>query len=92
MPDPALHAAIREELALPAVVPLTQEKMLQLRRLNAGGKGITDIKGLEFAHNLVHLHLGDEGNYVIVLSPLTNLTDFHYSVSQRSLRLLPARL
>ncbi len=78
MPDPALRAAIREALALPAVVPLTQEKMLQLDRLNAGGKGITDIKGLEFAQNLVYLHLGDEGNYVTDLSPLTTVTSLMY--------------
>ena len=74
MPDSALRAAIREELALPAVMPLTQENMLQLHRLNAGGKGITNLKGLEFARNLVDLHLGDEGNYVIDLRPLATLT------------------
>ena len=78
MPDPALRAAVREELALPAVVPLTQEKMLQLHRLNAVGKGIADIKGLEFAQNLVDLHLGDEDNYIIDLSPLTTLNSLMY--------------
>ena len=74
MPDSALRAAIREELALPAVMPLTQEEMLQLHRLNAGGKDITNLKGLEFARNLVGLHLGDEGNYIIDLRPLATLT------------------
>ena len=78
MPDPALRAAVREELALPATAPLTQEILLELHRLHAGGKGITDLKGLEFAHNLVDLHLGDEGNSIIDLRPLATLTDLTY--------------
>ena len=53
MPDPALRDAVREELALPAAAPLTQEMLLELQRLHASGKGITDLKGLEFAQNLV---------------------------------------
>ena len=74
MPDPALRAAIREELGLPATAPLTKDNMQGLERLSAGGRGIADIKGLEFAQNLVDLHLGDEGNYVVDLSPLATLT------------------
>ena len=74
MPDPALRQAVQEELGLPAAASLTKDKMQDLERLNAGGKGIVDIKGLEFARNLVDLHLGDEGNYVIDLSPLATLT------------------
>ena len=78
MPDSALRDAIREELALPAVVPLTKERLLQLRHLHAGEKGITDLTGLEFAHNLVNLHLGNAGNYVTDLSPLATLTYLSY--------------
>ena len=74
MPDPALRDAIREELALPAMVLLTKETLLQLRHLHARGKGITDLKGLEFAHNLVNLHLGNAGNYITDLSPIATLT------------------
>ncbi len=74
MPDPALRAAVREALALPADVPLTKDEMQGLRRLKAGGRGITDIKGLEFARNLVNLHLGSEGNHITDLSPLATLT------------------
>ncbi|RKU19976.1 hypothetical protein C6503_06835 [Candidatus Poribacteria bacterium] len=74
MPDPALRDAIREQLSLPAVVPLTKERLRQLRQLHAGGKGITDLKGLEFAQNLVELHLGNAGNYITDLSPLATLT------------------
>ena len=78
MPDPALQDAIREELGLPAVVPLTKEALLQLRRLHTGGEGITDLKGLEFAYNLVNLHLGNAGNYITDLSPLATLTSLTY--------------
>ena len=78
MPDPALRDAIREELALPAVVPVTKETLLQLRHLHTGGKGITNLKGLEFAHNLANLHLGNAGNYITDLSPLATLISLTY--------------
>ena len=74
MPDAALRAAIRKKLALPEAVPLTKDHMQGLQHLKAGGKGITNIKGLEFARNLVNLHLGDEGNYITDLSPIATLT------------------
>ena len=78
MPDPALRAAVREALALPAAVPLTQKMLLALHRLHTGGKGITDLKGLEFAQNLGDLHLGDERNAIIDLRPLATLTNLTY--------------
>jgi RNA polymerase sigma factor (sigma-70 family) len=78
MPDPALRAVIREELGLPGTVPLTKNDIQRLERLSAEGRGIADITGLEFAENLVHLHLGDAGNYVIDLSPLTTLTTLRH--------------
>ena len=78
MPDPALRAAVREALGLPAAVPLTKDRMLELDHLTAGGKGITDLKGLEFARNLVDLRLGDAGNYITDLSPLATLTALRY--------------
>ena len=78
MPDPALRAAVRDALGIPADALLTKDNMQGLERLNAGGRGIADIKGLEFARNLVHLHLGNEGNYVIDLNPLSTLTSLTY--------------
>ncbi|RKU33021.1 hypothetical protein C6496_22875 [Candidatus Poribacteria bacterium] len=77
MPDPALRAAIREALRLPEAVPLTQAQMQALQHLAAGGRGIRNIKGLEFAENLVALNLGDEGNYVTDLTPLSTLTSLN---------------
>ena len=78
MPDAALRTAVREALALSEDIPLTKERMQELQHLTASGKGINDIRGLEFAPNLVDLHLGDEGNYVTDLSPLATLTSLAY--------------
>ena len=78
MPDPALRAAIREELGLPEMAPLTKDSIQELERLSVEGRGIANIKGLEFARNLRDLHLGDEGNYVVDLSPLAMLTSLTY--------------
>ena len=85
MPDPELRAAIREELGLPATASLTKDNIQELERLNAEGRGVTDLKGLEFARNLGHLHLGDEGNYVTDLRPLamlTSLTNLNVGANQ----------
>ena len=72
MPDPNLRQAVREELALPTPVPLTKENILQLSGLDARGKGITDIQGLEFARNLTHFDFG--GNHIQDISPLQHLS------------------
>lgn len=72
MPDPALRAAIRGELGLLPDVPLTIEKILQLRVLHAPEKGIQNISGLEFATNLRELDLNR--NPITDLRPLANLT------------------
>ena len=85
MPDPALRAAIREALGLPAIAPLTKESLQELEQLSVEGRGIVSLKGLEFARNLRHLHLGDEGNYVNDLKPLamlTSLTDLNVGNNQ----------
>ena len=74
MPDPALRAAIIEQLGLPANIPLTKDKMPRLtQRLIAVNKGIIDITGLEFATNLKALNLNK--NHITDLRPLANLTN-----------------
>ena len=78
MPDLALRAAVREELALPAAALLTKDMLQGLRHLRTGGIGITDIKGLEFAHNIVSLSFGNGGNYITDLTPLASLTTLMY--------------
>ena len=73
MPDPALRQAVREKLAMPADVPLTQEYLQQhLTSLDARYKGIVDLTGLEHATDLQTLVL--IGNKIHDISPLSDLT------------------
>ena len=71
MPDAALRVAVREALELPANVPLTKEKMQGFDFLDAHGRDIMDITGLEVATNLEVLHLSK--NPITDLRPLSNL-------------------
>ena len=76
MPDPALRAAIIEQLGLPANIPLTKDKMIRLpERLIVPNKSIVDITGLEYATNLKALNLGGSKNHITDLRPLANLTN-----------------
>lgn len=56
IPDPGLKAAIRESLAKP-VGPLTEQDLLRLTNLSACCRSITNVQGLEAAHNLSVLDL-----------------------------------
>ena len=69
--DPNLERAIRERLGLLDVISLTQADMLQLGGLDAKGKQITDLTGLEHATNLTWLDLGD--NDIRDLHPIAGL-------------------
>ena len=71
IPDPNLERAIRERLGLLDVISLTQADMLQLGGLDAKGKQITDLTGLEHATNLTWLDLGD--NDIRDLHPIAGL-------------------
>ena len=71
--DPNLEQLIREALSLPEVVPLTQQQMLQLTTLDAGGdRGITDLTGLEHAADL--RSLGLYHNPIVDISIFAHLT------------------
>ena len=54
IPDPGLRAEISRELD---GAPITRETMLQLTELYARDRGITDLTGLEYAHNVKWLTL-----------------------------------
>ena len=63
--------------------PITTHAMLDLKTLNASNRGITDLTGLEHAHNLQSLNLGSEyiqgqgavnRNAISDFSPLKGLT------------------
>ena len=80
IPDPNLAAAIREEIGN----SITKQTLLNLTRLEAPNRGITDLTGLAHAHNLTYLNLGDvyseaeqkwfNSNRISDLSPLAGLT------------------
>ena len=71
MPDFQLRKAIREHLGIPINVPLTKQHLFMLESFEAQNIGIRQIKGLEFAENLVNLNIGS--NQVEDILPLRNL-------------------
>ena len=76
IPDPNLRAAIAENLGKSPNAPITVEEMERLEELEVPNRGIRDLTGLQFAINLVELHLGvwnREGNQVTDLSPIAGL-------------------
>ncbi len=82
IPDANLAAAVRETLGLSPGAALTTHTMLDLTGLNVPNRQITDLTGLEHAHNLKWLNLGSEwvsgsrvnSNAVSNFSPLLGLT------------------
>ena len=73
VPDPNLKRLIRDALSLPEAVLLTQQQMLRLTELDAGGdRGITDLTGLEYATNIRFLVL--YLNPIVDISSLIHLT------------------
>ena len=73
IPDPNLKQLVREALSLPEAVPLTQQQMLRLTELDAGGdRGITNLTGLEYTTNI--RFLGLHNNPIVDISPLVHLT------------------
>ena len=73
IPDGNLAAAIRETLGLTTNAVITADAMLDLTELEARGKEIADLTGLEHAVNLTLLSL-DGNTGVSDVSPLAALT------------------
>lgn len=73
--DTALEAAVRAALGKPAG-PLTSAELLSLKELDAGGRGIADLKGIEELDSLTTLVLRD--NQVEDLSPLAALRQLRF--------------
>ena len=78
IPDPQLAAAVREEIGN----SITTHTLLNLKYLEVPNRGITDLTGLEHAHNLIVLNLGGEyiggeghvnSNTISDYSPLSGL-------------------
>ena len=74
-PDQNLEAAIREALNKPEG-PITSEDLAGLTVLNAPGRDISDLTGIEHCINLRELHLWG-GNKVSDITSLSNLTNLH---------------
>jgi formylglycine-generating enzyme required for sulfatase activity len=74
IPDPGLNAAIRDALQKPNG-PLTETDLLSLTFLGVGGRGISNVEGLEAARNLSILDLDNNSitNFPVA-NVLTNLT------------------
>jgi TolB protein len=73
--DANLEAAVRQALKKPTG-PLTEAEAAPLTTLEAQGRGIKELKGIERLINLVVLDLSD--NQVQDLSPLTRLTQLTF--------------
>ena len=75
IPDPNLAAPIRKSLDLAPNDAITTHTMLSLKRFTGFAtlnRGITDLTGLEHAHNLTSLAL--MGNSITDVAPLAKLT------------------
>jgi Leucine-rich repeat (LRR) protein len=91
IPDANLAAAIRETLGLSVDAPLTAEVLRDLKKLEAPGRQIADLTGLEYATNLAETlfnnYNSETPNQISDVSPLstlTNLTHLHLSRNQLS--------
>ena len=74
IPDPGLNAAVREALEKPDG-PLTEQDLLDLTILNARSRDISNLQGLEAAHNLTALDL--EANQLTSVSFPNGLTSLN---------------
>ena len=71
VPDVNLRAAIAEALGKPSGASIETEDLARLTRLDANEKGISDLRGLEYAERLERIEL--ERNEISDLSPLAEL-------------------
>ena len=71
MPDANLAAAVRQKLGLDASTPITKRVMQRLTTLHAPEQQIKNLRGLEYATELVRLDLWE--NQIQNVSPLSNL-------------------
>jgi serine/threonine protein kinase len=71
IPDPNLRAVVKEALGLKDR-DLTLADVLRLTALDASGKAIQDLTGLEYAEKLKHLDLSE--NQISHIAPLAGLT------------------
>src|SRR4051812_23990651 len=81
IPDPGLNAAVRAALGKGSG-PITVQDMLSLTNLNARGRNVSNLTGLDAARNLVSLDLQiNHLTNISLLSALTNLRVLDLSVN-----------
>ena len=73
IPDPILRTIIAEQLGKSLNAPISVEEMKRLRRIDAFGRGIRDLTGLQYATNLSRLVV--ENAQVSDISPIAGLTN-----------------
>ena len=73
IPDSNLRTAIAEELGKSINDPITVVEIKKLRRIDAFGRGIRDLTGLQYATNLSRLVI--ENDQVSDISPIAGLTN-----------------
>ena len=82
--DPRLEKAVRESLKQPTG-PLYKSEVNDIERLEAAGKGIQNLKGIENLTSLKYLDLGRKGenggwnyNIIVDLSSMSNLINLNF--------------
>ena len=76
--DPAVEAAVREELGRPSPMLLTSSHLLDLRKLDVWLSDAESLDGMEYALNL--RVMVTPYNRISDLTPLRGLTDLHWLV------------
>ena len=85
IPDANLRAAIETALGKAAGTPISAAEMANLTEFRSIFSSIRELTGLEFATNLVNLHLaGNEISDVSALASLTQLTELHLDYNEIS--------
>ena len=80
IPDDSLRVVIERRLGKTSGATITQPEMRTLTTLDASGKRISDLTGLEYATGLTDLDLSDNAiSDISALSGLTGLTDLDLS-------------
>jgi hypothetical protein len=76
IPDEALAAVIRTTLSMASDQTLTKADLARLRSLNASGKGVSNLAGMEYCTILSYLYLST--NNITDISPLASLTNLKH--------------
>ena len=85
IPDSGLRTVLESALGKEAGEDITQADMQEMTGLDAFESGIRNLTGLEFATNLIELHLGL--NQISDVSPLKHLTNLTYLDLHRNQRI-----